>query len=377
MHQAAAPFAYTAGPHNAGLVVCAEAFGETEERYGRPLVGQSGRELFRCLGEAWEDERPLRAANTRQDGDWIRQRDDWLASEGILLTNVFAFRPQGNNLGALCASKGELPSSYALPQVRTENPRFVRPEYLGELERLKEELHVCSPNLILALGGTACWATIASAAIGSLRGAVAQSTLVPGLKVLPAYHPTAILRQWGWRPVLLADLLKARRERQFAELVRPARGIIVSPSIEEVETWTENTLRCAKLLAPDIETLNGQIRCIGFARSASEALVVPFVRGLRGGSYWESESHELRAWHAVRQLLESPIPKVGQNFLFDLQYLSRMGIRPRACQHDTMLLHHVLYPEMQKGLGFLGSVYTNESSWKLLRKHGEELKRDE
>jgi hypothetical protein len=32
-----------------------------------------------------------------------------------------------------------------------------------------------------------------------------------------------------------------------------------------------------------------------------------------------------------------------------------------------MLLHHALQPESEKGLGFLGSVYTNEASWKLMR----------
>jgi DNA polymerase I-like protein with 3'-5' exonuclease and polymerase domains len=135
----------------------------------------------------------------------------------------------------------------------------------------------------------------------------------------------------------------------------------------------------ARLLAPDIETLNGQIRCIGFARSAEDVLVVPFVARLSGGSYWGDEGDELRAWACVRALLESEIPKVGQNFLFDLTYLSRVGIRPRNCLHDTMLLHHVLFPEMQKGLGFLGSVYTNESAWKLMRRHKgeEELKKDE
>lgn len=144
-----------------------------------------------------------------------------------------------------------------------------------------------------------------------------------------------------------------------------------------MEDWTRRALESATLLAPDIETLNGQIRCIGFARSKEDVLVVPFVRGLRGGSYWGSEDDELRAWACVRALLESDIPKVGQNFLFDLQYLTRMGIRCRNVRHDTMLLHHALYPEMQKGLGFLGSVYTNEAAWKLLRRHGEELKRDE
>jgi hypothetical protein len=38
-----------------------------------------------------------------------------------------------------------------------------------------------------------------------------------------------------------------------------------------------------------------------------------------------------------------------------------------------------MYPELQKSLGFLGSIYTNESPWKLLRKRKKEdqLKADD
>jgi len=41
-----------------------------------------------------------------------------------------------------------------------------------------------------------------------------------------------------------------------------------------------------------------------------------------------------------------------------------------------MLLHHALQPESLKGLGFLGSIYTDESNWKLMRK-STTIKRDE
>ena len=37
-----------------------------------------------------------------------------------------------------------------------------------------------------------------------------------------------------------------------------------------------------------------------------------------------------------------------------------------------MLLHHALQPESEKGLAFLGSVYTNEASWKMMRQAGED-----
>ena len=33
-----------------------------------------------------------------------------------------------------------------------------------------------------------------------------------------------------------------------------------------------------------------------------------------------------------------------------------------------MLVHHALYPELNKGLGFLGSIYMNEPAWKHLRR---------
>ena len=82
------------------------------------------------------------------------------------------------------------------------------------------------------------------------------------------------------------------------------------------------------------------------------------------------------AWNLVQALLASPVPKTFQNGLYDLSYLIRMGLVVKNCVDDTMLHHHALMPEMQKGLGFLGSVYTNEASWKLMR-HNESNKRDE
>ncbi len=55
----------------------------------------------------------------------------------------------------------------------------------------------------------------------------------------------------------------------------------------------------------------------------------------------------------------------------------RAGLRPTMCDHDSMLLHHALYPEMLKGLGFLGSIYANDIAWKSMRTKGNNLKRDE
>ena len=165
--------------------------------------------------------------------------------------------------------------------------------------------------------------------------------------------------------------MKALREAEFPQLRRPQRQILVNPSLAEATSWVKATLASPPAtLACDIETKSGQITCIGFARSPSEALVLPFAGP--GGSYWPTLTEELQAWFLAEQLLNSGLPLVFQNGLYDLQYLRRQGLRIARPAEDTMLLHHSLHPELLKGLGFLGSIYTNEASWKLMRR-----KRDE
>ncbi len=55
----------------------------------------------------------------------------------------------------------------------------------------------------------------------------------------------------------------------------------------------------------------------------------------------------------------------------------RYGIPVRNYTDDTMLMHHALQPESEKGLGFLGSVYCDEPAWKQMRKHGTTIKKEE
>ena len=75
-------------------------------------------------------------------------------------------------------------------------------------------------------------------------------------------------------------------------------------------------------------------------------------------------------WELVRGVLEDQsIGKVFQNGLYDIAFLWRAyRIKVMGAREDTMLLHHALQPESLKGLGFLGSVYTNHGAWKSERK---------
>lgn len=384
VHTPLAPFAGWAGPRKPRLLIVGEAWGENEAQARQPFVGTSGLELWRMLGEAMPELEPRLHQETarfalRYGNAWVRQRQQWLEAAGIAFTNVLNLRPPANKLEALCATKKELGSvPYPLPPIA--RAQYLRPEYLPELDRLQAEIEASSPNLVVAAGNTACWALLRATNIGAIRGSVTYSVTRPQVKVLPCYHPAAVLRQWNWRTIVVADLMKAAREAEFAHIARPERRVLINPTLDEVHEWTAQTLaNPPALMACDIETIWNQIRCIGFARSRAEAMVVPFVDNAHSsGSYWPTPGLELSAWSAVRSLLSSTIPKLFQNGLYDLQYIYRIGLRPQALQHDTMLLHHSLFPEMLKGLGFLGSIYTNEQSWKLMsRPKADTEKRDE
>ena len=383
-----------AGPRSAVRVLfVGEAWGESEDRARAPFVGWSGKELFKTILQAAEDEGPEAQSIVKSFnyGDqWLDRRRPWLEREGVAFTNVLAFRPPENKIERIAVAKvdrGEdYPSELGPITKIGAKQLFLEAQYLGELARLASEIDAVQPNLIVALGNTACWALLGTTGIGRIRGAVAETQsigttrLSRHYKVLPTYHPAGVLRQWSFRPVWLADLIKAWREKDYPEIRRPKRWILVSPTIWEVERWTENTLSFGTpLLSADIETAKRQITMISFARSASNAITIPFAKTKEGlGNYWADPRDEVRAWRCVERLLGT-CPMLGQNFMYDMQYLAMLRLHPRKGVDDTMLRHHSLFPEMEKGLGFLGSIYTQEASWKLMRhrKGSEVVKKDE
>jgi uracil-DNA glycosylase len=349
------------------IAILGEAWGEEEEKLGFPFVGSAGRELLNMLDEASVLAAP---------GGWMdpgRMREFWLTQERVSLHNVFNFRPVKNDITSICVPKAQDRSG--LPSLQAG--KYLDARYLPELTRLANELNALRPNITICLGNTASWALLGTAGISKIRGTVAAaSRVVPGFKVLPTYHPAAVLRQWDLRPVTILDLGKAAREADFPEVRLPRRTVYIEPDLNDLEWFYEKHIAGCKLLSTDIETAGDQVTCIGFAPSTSVSLVVPFVDHRRGGNYWATVEDERRAWRFVRRVLTSPIPKLFQNGIYDMHFLwRRCGIAVKNAEHDTMLLHHSLYPESEKGLGFLGSVYTNEASWKLMR--SSTIKRDQ
>ena len=354
----APPFSYSSGPRNAKIAFVGEAWNEQDAALKRSFIGSGGQELTRML------------------------RDAGIHRHEAFLTSVFALRPNDkNDVTKLFISRTE-GGLTTLPPIT--KGKYLDPRYWSEVERLRDELSAVRPNLVVALGNTAAWALLGVTGITNLRGTTAPSTLVPGLKVLPTYNPSMILRQWANRPIAIADFMKARREMQFPEIRRPERWVLVDPTLEELRQYLYDPTGQLKppsrgYFSTDTETKRRQITMIGFAPNETLSIVIPFV-DLRhpDGSYWPTHADELVAWQMAKEILESPHPKLFQNGLYDLQYIVQMGIRPFNVLEDTMLLHHALYPELPKSLAFMGSTQTDEPAWKLMARSKDEMfKKDE
>lgn len=338
------------------VAIVAEHPGDEETQSLRPLVGASGRELRRMLAQIG------------------------VSLDGCFKTNVFSRQPPGNNV-ALYGTSSPSPECRALGPLTLNPITFLADEHVCELERLRAELVACNPNIIIALGNTAAWALLGQQGIKALRGSVHVSHFLPGreVKVVPTYHPAMILRQWDMRTIALADLEKAHHEAASPHFAYDNTEIWINPTLEDLLEFEHLHMAHAASCATDVETKRGQITCVSFAPLPEVAVVIPFWQEGLDPNYWSS-SQEPVAWRWVRKWIEKPdLVKVLQNGSYDYQYFVRHGMKPRNFSEDTMLAHHSLYSELQKGLGFLGSIYTNGIGWKKMRTYKQEdvLKKDD
>lgn len=373
------------------ILLVGEAYGSSEDMFRHPFVGSAGRELANMLSEAELVPKPHKPF--MNELDMIKYWKTVKETCEIELTNVFSEQPPDNNVEFFFDQRAADICKDILP---LKPGKYLKQAYRTQYDSLKELILKSKPNLVIALGVTAGWALTEKPNISEIRGTVFWSDKL-SCKILCTWHPAAVLRQWSLRSITIADFIKSRREAEFPEVRKITRRILVNPTLDEIRFWLEEP---AERYAVDIETgyalfskpeidrmkkycpkqlriLSGQISMVGFARSPTEAMVIPFMaRNEPGMNYWKFAEDEVRAMKLLQLGLSKPIPKIFQNGLFDMNRLLCAGIRTFMPREDTMLKHHSLFPELQKGLGFLGSLYCNEVSWKGMLKEGETLKKD-
>ncbi len=151
------------GNPGARLMLIGEGPGADEDLQGRPFVGKAGQLLDQILGAINLD----RFTHT-------------------YIANVVKCRPPGN--------------------------RAPKPEEAGRcLPWLFRQIELVSPDLIVLLGGTALQNLIdPEARITKMRGQWLVSK--SGIKIMPTYHPAALLRDMSRKRPVWEDFQKVREE---------------------------------------------------------------------------------------------------------------------------------------------------------------------
>jgi uracil-DNA glycosylase family 4 len=309
------------GNKDASICIIGEAPGMEEDRLLRPFVGPSGTVLDSCLHAA---------GLTRQD---------------CYITNTIKVRPRNNDITPFYND-------------RTGCFTLAGGEWITTL---RDELSTVRANVLVPLGSVALAALTGKKSVSKYRGYVMESLSMYGKrKVIGAYHPAATLRgQYILRYYISADLRKAKDQAAFPEIRRPKRNIVTPTTFAECLEWLKVILP-AHEYACDIEVENFEVSAISFALTPNTAVSFPFHH-----NYW-AEEEEVQLWWWMNQVLTTGAKKIFQNGIFDIAFLvTQCGIKVAPPWDDTMIAHSIMYPEMLKGLGFLGSMYCGaQEYWK-------------
>lgn len=310
-------------------------------------------------------------------GQFFRKRlqDLGFPQDSIRYTSIIPYAPPLDNHEAFLQGATGIPKELR-PHLKV-GTKYLKPELACHLAELQAKINSLKPNLIISLGAEACQ-LLTGQSLTSVRGTVTLASLSNhAQKVIPTFHPAMIFKQAGADALQGADLVKALKESGFPEIVRTRREIFIPELVEECQDWWRENVTQAKVsrVSLDIEGIPARklITCIGFAASPTKALVIPFLSKTKEGySYW-SHSEEIFVMRFLYSALTSGVEFILQNGAFDTQWLYELLALPTMnYNHDTMLLHHSLYPEMKKGLGFLAGLYTDEPAWKEMVKHSGE-----
>lgn len=253
-------------------------------------------------------------------------------------------------------------ATYYTEQKNSSKIKHITPEGQEAITSLMEELDDCEANVIIACGNLPFFALTGAQGVHQYRGYVFESNkLRARRKVIPIYHPRdCIYGTYTRRHLISTDLTKAKREMNHRECIRPERQLIYSyANVGEVLEWLEYYETQTEIVC-DIEVINYAVSCISFSSDPKIACVIPIAAG------W-SEDEEMQLWLGIQRVLGNPnSKKIFQNGIFDMQFmLAQNGVVVRGLIEDTMLAHSVCFPELPKGLGFLGSIYCGtQPYWK-------------
>jgi len=193
--------------------------------------------------------------------------------------------------------------------------------------------------------------------------------------IIPQLQPDKVVANWQYRFIYVnIDLGHVKEEFDFYRNNKrlqelPTYNFCLQPDFVTLMDFLNDKCTNVTYLSSDIETIrprkdspfrtvcSGYPYCISLAPSPKEA--VSF-------SFWDYDSDQtIKIWRKLNELLSTKA-NIGQNyFTFDSHYLESLGFE--VClekSEDTMLRHHILWPELPHKLQFLTKHYTRQPYYK-------------
>lgn len=330
------------GPQRAKIMLVGEMPHEQDLLRSAPFVGGPGFELRKMLQEAG------------------------LRFEDCYVTMVMKDRVQQSRVeGCMAMKKKDITPAHVL-----HKGKHVLPSVVAGIEGLRKEIELVKPNVVVTFGNLALWALTEEWGAVNWRSSIMESTLVPGVKVIPTISPAMIQAQWKLRPLIVHDLRRTKRESGSAEIRRPGYQFQIRPTFEQAVACLEylidsseehfKTTGLKRKIGKDIETRAGHISCIAFAWSATESICIPLMQSGKPEGYWTLEEEAQLVYLMYKLGTSEYVITVGQNWNYDAQYIFRHWHFLCREVKDTMIQQHSCFSNMDKNLAFLSSMYLDD-----------------
>lgn len=192
--------------------------------------------------------------------------------------------------------------------------------------------------------------------------------------MMPIYGPDRLVGDWTERNVTTyVDLQKFRDElahwQQHGTLNPLPQRKLVYGNLELAELLQYiQKFQTSRLLSVDIETVypkkgSAFLQHPGYPITVGLADSVDF--GISFNLFRDDPVENRILWRALDSLLKR-VPILGQNFFsFDALFFEALGFTiPLGQVKDTLLRHHILWPELPHKLQFMTRQYTREPYYK-------------
>ena len=228
---------------------------------------------------------------------------------------------------------------------------------------LQEIIAMENLQVIVPMGDIALKALDLSFSLLKARGSV-----FPRKKyvIIPTYHPLFVMRGKIKEQVTWINDWNKIKEISIDGFKELNEEFNTHPTKDEITLLDQELHKKQMSLAIDIEStgidpLSSEIVVTGVGLSTTRAVSFPKLRK-NGYDYWENGGRAVSR-DVLKRLLKDN-PTIYQNAMFDVRFLEEKGYEIGNIQHDIMLLHHCLHPELPHSLDYITSVYGRTPYWK-------------